>query len=401
MELTKTMKIRIYPVEDDMPKLRRTMKEYTAGLNFASKIQFEDLAKLQPANLCHRTYKYLRTRYGLKSQFASSIPRTVVGTYRALKAKLQKERVSVEDSDGKYAITYKDLAWLKSPVRYSRPQADMVLNRDYSFVKDLISVNTLDGRIRCKYTTSGFTGTFNDKSWKKGTAKLLCNDGKWFLHIAVSKQVPDIDSSSFKDVVGIDRGLRFLAVSYDSKGKTEFFGKGIVRTRNKYNHLREQLQQKKSRYARKRLLKIGHRETRWVSDVNHRISKALVEKHPNGLFVLEDLARTHFVTENLGKRMKNEISSWSFAELEQYLKYKAREAGGDVIEVSAAYTSQRCPKCGSVNKLNRDHMHHEYHCHQCGYRSNDDRTAAMNIQNLGTEYVSGEAKPHYSKQSIA
>ena len=46
------------------------------------------------------------------------------------------------------------------------------------------------------------------------------------------------------------------------------------------------------------------------------------------------------------------------------------------------YTSQRCPKCGRINKDNRDHDLHLYHCDCCGYSSNDDRIAAINIQYL-------------------
>jgi putative transposase len=68
-----------------------------------------------------------------------------------------------------------------------------------------------------------------------------------------------------------------------------------------------------------------------------------------------------------------------------------------VVEVGAAYTSQRCPKCGTIKKSNRDHHNHEYHC-QCGYRSNDDRVGAMNIQQLGTQYVSGVKNPKFEKQ---
>ncbi|MBR4153059.1 MAG: transposase [Selenomonadaceae bacterium] len=58
--------------------------------------------------------------------------------------------------------------------------------------------------------------------------------------------------------------------------------------------------------------------------------------------------------------------------------------------------SQRCPKCGSINKANRHHNIHEYIC-RCGYRSNDDRVGAMNIQLLGTLWISGDERPHFEK----
>ncbi|NYA62920.1 transposase, partial [Lactobacillus salivarius] len=41
------------------------------------------------------------------------------------------------------------------------------------------------------------------------------------------------------------------------------------------------------------------------------------------------------------------------------------------------------------------HEKHEYHCDNCGYRSNDDRIGAMNIQLLGTQYISGQEQPKF------
>jgi len=46
-------------------------------------------------------------------------------------------------------------------------------------------------------------------------------------------------------------------------------------------------------FARHRLKAIGQRENRWMQDVNHCISKALVENNPkHTLFVLEDLTES-------------------------------------------------------------------------------------------------------------
>ena len=136
-----------------------------------------------------------------------------------------------------------------------------------------------------------------------------------------------------------------------------------------------------------------------MSDVNHCLSKTLVKKYgTNTLFVLEDLTGISFEETNLnrGKKANNDLRSWAFYQLEQFLAYKSHENCSEVLKVSAKYTSQRCPKCGSINKNNRHHHTHEYIC-QCGYRSNDDRIGAMNIQLLGTLWISGEERPHFEK----
>lgn len=49
-------------------------------------------------------------------------------------------------------------------------------------------------------------------------------------------------------------------------------------------------------------------------------------------------------------------------------------------------------------KENRDHHRHLYSC-QCGCRSNDDRIGAMNIQFLGTMWISGDNNPRYERIS--
>ena len=92
---------------------------------------------------------------------------------------------------------------------------------------------------------------------------------------------------------------------------------------------------------------------------------------------------------------RNQNKSWAFYQLEQFLTYKAHLHNSEVVEVSAKYTSQRCPKCGVIKKDNRNHEKHEYHCDNCGYRSNDDRIGAMNIQLLGTQYISGQEQPKF------
>lgn len=136
-----------------------------------------------------------------------------------------------------------------------------------------------------------------------------------------------------------------------------------------------------------------------MSDVNHQISKTLVRKYGEGtLFVLEDLTGVSFNEESLSAWTNNgcrELRSWSFYQLEQFLAYKSQETVSEVIKVAADYTSQRCPKCGRIHKENRKHETHEYICDSCGFRSNDDRVGAMNIQVLGTLYISGDNHPRF------
>ena len=135
-----------------------------------------------------------------------------------------------------------------------------------------------------------------------------------------------------------------------------------------------------------------------MSDVNHCLSKTLVQHYSaNTLFVLEDLTNVSFDENNLkrSKTQKQALRSWAFYELQTKLTYKAQQVGSQVVTVSPKYTSQRCPRCGQIDKNNRNHDIHQYHCCYCGFTTNDDRVAAMNLYNLGRQYIIGDENPQY------
>ena len=79
--------------------------------------------------------------------------------------------------------------------------------------------------------------------------------------------------------------------------------------------------------------------------------------------------------------------SWSFYDLEQKLIYKAKQNQSSVVKVSPRFTSQCCPVCGHIEKSNRNKKKHLFVCKKCGYTSNDDRIAAMNLYRMGINYL--------------
>ena len=88
----------------------------------------------------------------------------------------------------------------------------------------------------------------------------------------------DINNHDIINVVGVDRGIRFVATTYDTKGKTVFYsGASINNKRKHFSSIKKELKQTGTPSARRRLKKIGRREHRWMQDVNHCISKALVK----------------------------------------------------------------------------------------------------------------------------
>lgn len=385
--------------------LVKSLEQYRQACNCVSQYMFEHNFEMAQAKLNKALYHQLRNQYGLKAQMAQSAIRNVVARYRTVKTQLAQKPYRFNTGQPNqygndiWQSVSRDLTWLWYPINFRRPQLDLQRNRDWSLKDDhVLSINTINGRIKVPFVCQGFD-QYLDGSWKFGMAKILRTSNKWYMHISATKELPDYVREQSQHVVGIDRGLRFLATIYDEQGKTKFFsGKEIIRKRRKFKRLRQQLQSKGTKSAKRRLKKIGQRENRWMTDVNHQLSKTLVAHYgANTLFVLENLVNVRFATEKVVKAKRYEQVSWAFYQLEQFLTYKAHLNNSEVIQVSAKYTSQRCPKCGRIWKGNRNHQQHLYVCDRCGYSSNDDRIGAINIQLLGTQYISGNQRPAFDK----
>ena len=377
--------------------------------NFISQYIFEHAFELKQSKLNKALYHDLRDKFELKSQMAQSAIKTVIARYKTVKTQLFQHpfRYDTGKKDGKgrgiWAQIYRDLTWLWQPINFKRPQLDLQRGRDWSYLSatNQLSLNTLNGRRKVDFVCKGFDQYLDQTKWKFGSLKMLQLRGKWYIHLSATTAIPEFEAEQAVHVVGIDRGLRFLAACYDEKGKSILFsGQKILRKRRKYKKLRAELQAKGTKSAKRRLKKIGQRENRWMSDVNHRLTKTLIDHYgSNTIYALEDLTDVRFATEKSPKDQRYEIASWAFYQFEQFLTYKANLNSSAVVKVPAKYTSQRCPKCGRIHKDNRDHELHLYTCDKCGYKSNDDRLAAMNIQFLGTLYRSGEEAPQFNKQA--
>jgi len=272
-------------------------------------------------------------------------------------------------------------------VQFTKPALDLVWNRDYSLKTGQFSLNTLDGRLRVPFAMQGMERFF-DGSWQFGTAHLVHRHGRWFLHVPMTAEIPETHGNDIRRVVGLDFGINFLVTAYDSQGRTIFFpGRAVKARRAHFKLLRGDLQRRQTPSARRRLKRLGQRENRWMTDVNHQVSKALVVLYgAQTLFVIEDLTGIRTVTERVRRQDRYTSVSWAFYQLRQMLEYKAALYQACVVAVDPHYTSQTCPKCGHVARSNRDKRKYCFECQQCHYRSNDDRVGAMNLYRLGIEY---------------
>ena len=372
-QMTITAKVQIVATDADKVLLDETMSVYRDACNYVSDYVFQT-HDLKQFSLNKVLYSTLREKFGLKSQMAQSVLKTVIARYRTILENHNK--------------------WIRPT--FKKPQYDLVWNRDYSLTQNCFSVNTLSGRVKLPYFAEGMSKYFDHTIYRFGTAKLTNKHGKYYLHIPVTYDVEESNISDICNVVGIDRGINFVVATYDSHHKSGFVsGKAIKQKRANYSKLRKKLQMRHTPSSRRRLKAIGQRENRWMQDINHQVSKALATGNPkHTLFVLEDLTGICNVTERVKTKNRYVSVSWSFYDLEQKLIYKAKQNQSSVIKVDPRYTSQCCPACGHTEKSNRNKKIHLFTCKNCGYTSNDDRIGAMNLYRMGINYLADSQVPN-------
>ena len=311
-QMVATAKIQISVDMDSKILLDETMSAYSAACNYVSDYVFRT-HDLKQFSLNKALYSILREKFSLKSQMAQSVLKTVVARYKTILENQKK--------------------WIRPC--FKRPQYDLVWNRDYSLTKSCFSVNTLKGRVKLSYFAQGMSKYFDHTIYKFGTAKLVNKHGKYFLHIAVTYDIEEVRLSEICNIVGIDRGINFVVATYNSKHRSDFVnGRIIKQKRANYSKLRKELQMRQTPSARHRLKAIDSRENRWMQNVNHCVSKALVRANPkHTLFVLEDLSGVRNATERVKTKDRYVSVSWSFYDLEQKLIYKAKQNQSIVIKV--------------------------------------------------------------------
>ena len=137
------------------------------------------------------------------------------------------------------------------------------------------------------------------------------------------------------------------------------------------------------RTNRRLLARRRRKEARFARDVNHCISKKIVteaERTSRGIALEELTGIRHRV--RLRKPQRVTLNSWAFAQLGQFVGYKALRAGVPVVYVDPAYTSQTCADCGHVSKKNRV-TQAMFICRGCGVVAHADRNASRNIAARG------------------
>ncbi len=197
--------------------------------------------------------------------------------------------------------------------------------------------------------------------------------GEIFAYLSVDVQETTAISSS--KYIGVDCNTtgHAVVVAIPHTGKIYKLGKLTIHTHMKYKSIRKNLQ-KQNKYS---LLKhIKNRESNIIRNINHNISKKLVqiavsEKCGIRFEKLTGIRKN----KNHSKSFRYSLNSWSYFQLQKFTEYKARFQGIEVAYVAPAYTSKTCSRCGSLGNRNGK----KFQCVKCRHADHADINAAFNI----------------------
>lgn len=221
-----------------------------------------------------------------------------------------------------------------------------------------------------------------------GDAKLFKREGNWYAMLPVRAPNTPAVRDGAPTFIGVDLGIVRLA-TVATPDQVRFISGKAAR------HKREHFADLRRRYQRaNRLDRVKEQrgqEQCWMGDLNHQISRQIIDlalayAHP--VICLERLDGIRNRTRG-SKRFNRMMSSWSFRQLTDFIRYKAAREGIPVLLVDPRGTSKTCPRCGHATRSNRPQQG-RFRCVACGYEANADLVAARNIAARGARLYGQE-----------
>lgn len=351
MKLVKTVKCKLQVDIEQAEILLETLRRFADACNDILRVSQENCTT-NKVKLQHLYYRTIKEKYNLQ---ANLVIRAIARVAEAAKKKRKQ-----------------------SKPRKFKPTSMSLDQRTFSFNGKCweVSISTVAGRLKLPLAIGNFQKGL--LAGQKPTSATLCYNKRtkeFYINIVVNREVPFPPKNG--NVAGIDRGIYNLATT--SNG-LKFSGRQAIHVRRRYARLRRVLQAKGTKGAKHLLKRLSGREHRWMTDLNHRIAKVIVNSCDSGdVIVMEDLRH---IRERIRATKEQCLlqHSWTFGQLGRFIEYKAAERGIAVVYVDPRYTSQRCPKCGFVAKGNR--KGHVFRCASCGYVGHADIVAATNIRQV-------------------
>jgi putative transposase len=369
-QMTITVQLKLMPNAEQSLALRDTLIACNEAADWTSEQGFE-CGVFHQFELQKRFYREVRSRFGIGSEATIRLFSKVADAYKMDRKTQRKFRPL-----GSIAFDARNMKILMS--------------------KHQVSIWTMGGRERMPFACGDYQKEIIERGDIKQSDLVLRRDGKWFLSVAVA--LPDEMEIKATDVLGVDFGIAIIAA--DSDGN-KFSGNALNKILHRNQSLRRKLQKKGTKSAKRLLKKRSGKESRFARDVNHTISKRIVQnaKCTGRAIAIEELTG---IRDRIKARKSERatLHGWSFAQLGGFISYKAELNGVPLVKVDPSYTSQMCSKCGYTDKKNRK-TRDEFECLFCGHASCADENGAKNIRLRGLDILGSGAFNHPNAEVIS
>lgn len=222
----------------------------------------------------------------------------------------------------------------------------------------------------------------------------------WQVSLCCERDV-ERPAANIRPPVGIDRGVAAAVATSDERtyakptlaaGQANRLRRLERRAGRQEAARRKRPNHRRGRSARHQraldaIARLRAREARIKNDFLHKLSTDLAKSH--GLVAVENLDVSGMTRSARGtvaepgrnvaaKRALNRaILGAGWGELRRQLAYKCDRSGAALVEVRAAYSSQECAECGTVDAASRDGR--LFRCTACGHGDDADVNAARVI----------------------
>ena len=221
-----------------------------------------------------------------------------------------------------------------------------------------------------------------------GECQLVYSRPKWFLMLTYSFDPGQKELDPDK-TLGVDLGVAYAiyASSFGNRGVLKIEG-GEVEEYAKRQEAKTRSLQNQAKHCGEG--RVGHgtktrvepiyRHRNLISNyrdtINNKYSRELVDyavKNQYSIIQMEDLTG---IKADTGYPRK--LRHWTYYDLQMKVEQKCKEAGIKFKKIDPRYTSQRCSRCGNIDKNNRPDQT-TFCCTECGFEANADYNASQNI----------------------
>lgn len=348
MKGMRTYKLKI---TSNHPKFTELATSYKEAANWLSNIIYNRKIIDNPNHLSKEFYGTVRSKFNLPSQLTCSLFRHVVSTYRSMK------------SNGEWSLA-----------TYKRISIPLCWKRDFNIRKKGVSI--------WSELISYSSRQLPEGKWSDSKLKLV--KGQWYLCLTI--KINQSEPKTIGGIIGVDRGQKNILVAVDPKTNKTLYIRG-----EELNHRRLCIRQIKAkvasvgtRSAHRLLKRLSRREKAVTQNILHIASKQLVtfaQEVGAKTIAFENLVgfKQNHTKDNKKQHHKQRARNncWAYALLEFFVNYKATYVGIGIDHVSAYNTSRGCPRCGHVDKSNRNGL--EFRCVACNFADNADRVGGTNV----------------------